>query len=50
MAVTKKRNKRDARKKGIRFKNWVRELFKDEFVKQDSMYASHRGYGSGKSK
>ena len=46
----KKRNKRGARKRAIRFKNWVKELFKDEMVKQDSIYASHRNYGEGKSK
>jgi len=47
---SKKRNKRDGRKNATKIKNWFKALFKDDMVKQDSMTASQRGYGTGKSK
>lgn len=50
MVCGKKLNKRKARKNVLRYKYLIKEIEKDEMIKQDSIRTGRRYYGKGQSK
>lgn len=50
MTGNKREHKRTAKKNALRHKYLLKEIEKDEMIKQDSMKASKRHYGKGQSK